>query len=182
MKFLFLIPYITAMAVCSLCLGVMYVSVQQNFRSNANDPQLQLATDIRNSLELGQSPEKWLPGNIDLSGSLSPFVTFYDKNLQPVQSTGFLEGKFPLLPKGIFDFVNQHGEERVSWQPRRDIRMAMIVLAVKAPDIGFVAVGRSLKEVEIRESNLLNMVFVGWLLAMGLIALAAFIRFKYNYH
>ena len=38
MKFISLIPYGTAMVVSSLCLGVLYVAVQQNFRSNANDP------------------------------------------------------------------------------------------------------------------------------------------------
>ena len=180
MKFISLIPYVTAMVISSLCLGVLYVAVQQNFRSNANDPQVQLATDIRNSLELGVSLEKWLPDSVDMATSLAPFVTLYDKKQRPVQSTGLLEGKSPLLPKGIFDFVSRAGEERVSWQPRRNIRMAMIVMAVKSPTVGFVAVGRSLKEVEVRESNLLNIVFLGWVFVLGTIALAAVIKFKYH--
>jgi hypothetical protein len=178
MKFIFFMPYLTAIAVTSLCLGVMYVAEQQNFRSHANDPQVQLATDIRNYLESGQMAEKWLPNNIDLSRSLGLFVTLYDKNERLVHSTGFLEEKTPLLPKGIFDYVNSHGEERVTWQPRHDIRLAMIIVSVKSPAIGFVAVGRSLKEVEARTSNLLHIVFIGWIFATGLIVLSALILFK----
>jgi len=180
MKHSLFIPYVTAMVVCSICFGVVYITVQQNFRSNANDPQVQLATDIRNKLELEQSPGKWLPDSMDLAKSLAPFVTLYDKNGRPIQSTGLLEGKYPIIPRGVFEFVNQHGEERVSWQPRQDIRMAMIVMAVKSPIIGFVAVGRSLKEVELRESNLRNIVFLGWMFAAGIIALAALIKLKYH--
>jgi len=46
-----------------------------------------------------------------------------------------------------------------------------VVEAVNSPQIAFVAVGRSLKEVEKRESTLVTMVLVAWLVCVGVIIL-----------
>jgi hypothetical protein len=43
----------------------------------------------------------------------------------------------------------------------------MVIESVKSSSIGFVAVGRSLKEVEKRESTLVTMVLVAWLVCVG---------------
>jgi hypothetical protein len=95
----------------------------------------------------------------------------YNKNGEPVQSSGFLNGHLPLLPRGVFDYTNEHHEDILTWQPQHGVRMAMVVEALNPPQIGFVTVGRSLREIEKRESNLRTMIAFAWLVCFGIIVL-----------
>src|SRR5262249_5361856 len=113
------------------------------------------------------------------SRSLMPFVTLYDHRQQPLKSSGFLDGKMPHLPAGVYNIALANGDDRVTWQPHPNIRIALIVMRVQWPTVEFVAVGRSLKEVEMREANLFYMTGVAWLICCGLvIMLFAAQRFK----
>ena len=167
----FIAHFAVFMIVTVLC-GLIYVTVQQAHRAGANDPQLQIALDLKNAIETNQSAGKWMPGDsMEISNSLSVFKTLYDKNGEPLQSTGFLQGQPPRLPKGVFDFTMKHKEDVLTWQPRDGVRLAMVIESVNSPSIGFVALGRSLKEVEKRESTLVTMVVVAWLVCVGVILL-----------
>jgi hypothetical protein len=179
MKMAFFFPHAIVMAVTSLLIGLVYVAVQQNYRSMANDPQIQLAYEIRHHLKQGGSAEKLFADSIDLAQSLGVFAVMYDKKYQPIRSSGFLDGKYPQLPAGVFEYVKTHGEERVTWQPRKGIRMAMVVLEAAYPAAGFIALGRSLNEMESREIQLRTMVIMCWFAVMGLIAVAGLIQFRY---
>jgi hypothetical protein len=145
----------------------IYATVQQAHRSAANDPQLQLARDIEARINSGKYFGHLLPDDtIDLSSSLATFVTLYNSNGAPIESTGVLDGKFPQLPSGVFDFAKTNKEDVVTWEPKEGVRIATVLESTKN---GFVAVGRSLTEVEIRESSLIKMVAIGWLACMGVI-------------
>ena len=170
-KISFVSHFAVIMIVTILC-GLIYATVHQSHRSGANDPQLQIARDIKNAIGNDHSLTKWMTDDsIEISTSLSIFKTLYNKNGEPVQSTGFLDGQLPRMPRGVFDFTNKNQEDVLTWQPQRGVRMAMVVEAVRSPVIGFVAVGRSLQEVEKRESNLVTMVLVAWLVCVGIILL-----------
>src|SRR6185295_1226237 len=167
----FITHFGTLMIVTVLC-GLVYVTVQQAHRAGANDPQLQIALDMKNAIETDQSMEKWMHADsIEISASLSVFKTLFDKNGEPLQSTGLLEGQLPRLPKTVLDFTERKKENIVTWQPKRGIRLAMVIESVRSPYVGFVAVGRSLEEVEKRESTLVTMVLVAWLVCAGVILL-----------
>jgi hypothetical protein len=167
----FIAHFAASMVVTVLC-GLIYVTVQQSHRASANDPQLQIALDLKNAVETNQPTAKWMSGDsIEISKSLSVFKTFYNTNGEALQSTGFVDGQLPRMPKGVFDFTTKCGEDVLTWQPRDGVRMAMVVEAVNSPQIAFVAVGRSLKEIEKRESTLVTMVVVAWLVCMGVILL-----------
>ncbi len=167
----FIAHFATLMIVTVLC-GLIYVTVQQSHRTGANDPQLQIALDLKNAIETDHSIVKWMPDDtIEISKSLSVFKTFYSKKGEPVQSTGFLDGQLPRIPKTVLDYTERNQENVITWQPQRSIRLAMVIESVKSPSIGFVAVGRSLKEVEKRESALVTMVVVAWLVCVGVILL-----------
>jgi hypothetical protein len=133
-------------------MGMIYIGVQQNYRSGANDPQVAVALEMAMNIHDGKPVDRWLSDSIHLDRSLLVFATLYNDQARPLRSSGFLHGKYPQLPKGVFDFVRVHGEERVTWQPEIGVRMAMDV--IKSPADGFIAVGRSLKEIEIREEKL----------------------------
>ncbi len=172
MKATFFTSHLTALILVTILCGLVYVTVQQAHRSGANDPQLQIALDIKNAIESNRSLDRWMTNDsIEISRSLSVFKTLYDKNGIPVQSTGLLDGQIPKMPQGVFQFTNQHAEDVFTWQPKGGVRMAVVLEAVDSPQIGFVAVGRSLNEIEKRESNLTTMVLVAWLVCAGLILL-----------
>jgi hypothetical protein len=58
--------------------------------------------------------------------------------------------------------------------------MAMVIISSNASPVGFVAAGRSLQEVEVREHNLITMIFLGWIVCMGLLLLHAGLQFYRN--
>jgi hypothetical protein len=93
----------TTIITAGLC-GLVYLTVQQALRMDANDPQIQMAEDAVSALN-----------------------------------------------GGVLDYMRQHGEERVTWQPEKGVRMATVVVRY---DKGFVLAGRSLREMEIQISNI----------------------------
>jgi hypothetical protein len=164
----FLTHFAAAIIVTGIFLTI-YATVQQAHRSGANDPQLQLARDIDAKLSSNKPFDQLLPNDsIDISNSLGNFVTIYNSNGTPFQSTGMLDNKLPQLPAGVFDFTRNNKEDVFTWQPREGVRVATVL---EATPNGFVAVGRSLQEVEAREANLVNIVIIAWVVCMGVILL-----------
>src|SRR5690242_2912968 len=108
------LSFLTHFAAAIIITGIMvtiYASVQQAHRSAANDPQLQLARDIDKKIQKARPFYQLLPDDtIDISQSLSTFVTLYDWKGEPMQSTGLLDGKLPKLPPGVFDFTRSNKE------------------------------------------------------------------------
>jgi hypothetical protein len=170
----------------------LYAIPQQVLRQGANDPQLQLAGDLVARLEQGVAPAEAVPaGQVDMARSLSPFVIVYDDRGKMLASQAQLDGSAPAPPDGVFAYVRQNGEERVSWQPRlrsastRDgkaavdgslgahrghgLRIAAVVQRVGGAHPGFVLAGRSLEQVEEREAQVEQMAGVAWIAMLGLI-------------
>ena len=166
--------YLPAMAVITVIFGVIYATVQQGYRTGANDPQLQMARDIKTRLSEGRPVDIFFTDTVDISQSLATVAVLYDADGKPLLSSGYLNGKMLQLPAGVFDYVKTHNEDDITWQPRAGVRMAIVV--VSSPG-GFIAVGRSLQEVEIREHDLVIMVFMGWIICIGLLLVFAAVQF-----
>src|SRR5580765_2412627 len=156
------IPYLALAMIVTVIMGLIYLTVQQNYRSGADDPQLQIARDMHDRLERGASVQQYMNDTVTLEKGLGVFAMLYDTKGEPVQSSGFLNGKFPRIRKGVLDFVRMNKEERVTWQPKPGVRIAAVVMHTNLPSIGYILVGRSLKEIEIREHNLMATVFICW--------------------
>lgn len=162
----------------------LYAIPQQVLRQGLNDPQIQMAetlTAVLNKFGVsdGLAERAVLPSNngskVDMAQSLAPFLIVYDDAGKPLGSTGVLNGSVPAPPKGVFDFVRTHGEERVSWQPilssGHAVRIAAVIERVNGPQPGFVLAGRNMREVEARESQVAKMAGLAWLGMLGLIAI-----------
>ncbi len=154
----------------------LYSIPQQVLRQGLNDPQIQLADDLTARLEQGAAPAEAVPaGFVDMARSLAPFVIVYDEQGRPLASQALLNGAVPSPPQGVFDYVRQHGQERVSWQPVlgnvRGVRIASIVQRVAGAHPGFVLAGRNMREVEAREEQVGHMAGLAWLGMLGLIML-----------
>lgn len=159
--------HLSVMVIITIVMALIYASVQQTYRSNANDPQVQLAHDLRDRLQKGESLA--FDDTVDLGSSLSIFKETYDRDGSPLQSTAFINGRIPRLPKGVFEYARANGEHWVTWQPQSGVRMATGIVRVDAAPVAYLAVGRSLKEVEERISNLTKMVFIGWILCIAVV-------------
>jgi hypothetical protein len=171
--------HLAVMAVLTIVTGMIYASVQQSYRSNANDPQIQIARDIAGKIKDGLSFEKIFPGDsVDISESLGVFALLYDSVGRPLRYSGFLDNKPAQLPSGVFEYARIHREDWITWQPRQGIRMAMVVVRTNRSPFCYVAVGRSLKEVEIRVQKLSEMVLICWLLCMLIIGILAAFQFR----
>lgn len=140
--------------------GLIYAVIQQDIRQSANDPQIEIAEDAARELDNGKTAKEFdIKEKIDIAKSLATFTIVYDKEGKPLASSGALASTVPSLPQGVFDVTKAKGQDRVTWQPRSDVRSALVVVPYKE---GFVAVGRSLREVEARENNLLIIAMIFW--------------------
>lgn len=154
MKLFFIAKFFIPLAfITTLLCGLVYVSSQQILRQSANDPQIQIAEDLVLHLDMGESPENLVGSHkIDISRSLSTFVILYAISGKDILSTGDLNNKTPSLPVGVLNQARSTGENRLTWQPTEGVRIASVVVPYKN---GYVLVGRSLREVEKREDQLL---------------------------
>lgn len=163
--------------VATLMSGLVYLTVQQSFRSGANDPQIQISEDISVALANGAQATQLNQSNkVDIAKSLASYIIIYDDQGNPVASTGVLDNGVPKPPSGVFDYVRSHGEDRITWQPKSGVRSAIVVRQYTAGNTsGFILVGRSLREVEKRTAVLGWHVLAGWLSSLFIIlgALAA---------
>ena len=155
-----------AAAATVICLFVN-LAVQQSFRTSADDPQIQLAEDTATGqmVEPQRQPREGLPA-VDIGSSLASWVAVYDDTGRPVVSSGRLHGIMPELPPGIFDYVREHGLDRVTWKPEAGLRIALIVVRTDGANPHFVASGRSLRETERRIDSLNLISLLGWVGAL----------------
>jgi hypothetical protein len=162
-----------AIVITMLC-GIAYVIMQQNYRMNANDPQIQIAHDVILNIEAGSDPKSIDDlTKIEMAKSLSPFVIVYDKDKKVIANESTLNGESFLPPANTLDnvgkkynyfiFTQPINENRFTWQPQKDVRIAAVLVKY---DNGYVLAGRNMKEIETRIINLGIMTLIGWVTAL----------------
>jgi len=159
--------------------GLLYAAVQQDLRQSANDPQIQMAEDTAAKLADGQQVQNVVPSEkVDIANSLAPYIIIFDATGKPIASSVQLDDQTPTIPSGVFDYVRQNGEDRITWQPQSGVRSAIVVTQFKGPNSGFVLAGRSLREVEIREDDIMHLILLGWIAILLVTLLATAILFR----
>lgn len=164
--------FLPAAVLATLACGLIYVEVQQDLRSGANDPQYQLAQDTAASLNAGATPASLVSAAapVDPSASLAPFVLVFDSNHAVLAGDATLDGGSPVPPHGVLDAARPGSPNAVTWQPRRGVRIAAVVVAWNG---GVVLAGRSLLRVEEQEANAELLAGAAWLVAMAALAMAS---------
>jgi hypothetical protein len=165
--FLAWLPLAAGLSGVCLLIGL---AVQQDLRQSFNDPQVQIAEDAAISFKQGSTTTAILKNYppIDISKSLSAWVAFYNQHGEPLGTSGRLEGVQPIIPQGVFNAAATNngkstqidGQNRITWQPKEGVRVALVVLKT---DSGFVASGRNMSELEIREGSVNMLVFFAWI-------------------
>jgi len=166
----FLWPSVT---IATLVCLIPAVALQQELRQAADDPQHQLAEDAVGALQTGASPSAVVGvGSVDIAASLAPFVTVFDTGGLVIATSGQLDGAAPHPPAGVLDTARTSGFDRVTWQPRGGVRVALVVLPWTG---GTVLAGRSLRRVEQVESAIERIVALGWLGTLAVVGVAALV-------
>jgi len=163
---------VTITAFCALT----YATVQQSYRQNANDPQIQMAEDAAYALDHGKTIEDVVHDEvIDIDRSLVSFYLIFNSSEQPVSGSGVLNNSLQTVPDGVLDFAKERGENRITWQPQPGTRIATVIIPYKD---GYVLAGRNMREVESREAQLTTFAGITW--ALALLATLAVIAFGGN--
>lgn len=163
-----------AVAFAGLCV-VVYATVQQNYRQTANDPQIQLAEDTAVALGQGVDPTAVVGTyKIDMAKSQSSFAIIYDANGKVLATNGALNGQTPALPSGVLNYTKVHSQDRITWQPQPSSRFALVIQSFSGKNSGFIGVGRSLRDTEIREGRLWDMVLIALFGGLAAIYVVAF--------
>lgn len=148
---------------------LIYTLVQQDLRQTANDPQIQMAEDTAARLAAGTAVDSLIPSvRVNIAASLASFLIVYDRNGKVIASSATLDGTTPSLPSGVLSSARTSGEDRITWEPRSGVRIAAVVVPVRSG--GSVLAGRSLREVELRESDLLGATALAWVFSLGAVA------------
>jgi sensor histidine kinase regulating citrate/malate metabolism len=166
--------YFTITALVTVIMLLIYATVQQTYRTGVNDPQIQIAREVSSKLEQGRSIESEMASEpFNISHSLSPFIVLYDTQGKALRSNAYLDGKMPQVPLGVFAAFKNDVEHRITWQPRKGVRMAMVIVKTNASPVQFVASGRSMEEVEDRTEQMRSMVFFAWVICLVIISISA---------
>ena len=154
-------------AVTLLCL-LMYLSLQQMYRNNLNDPQIQVSQEVKEALDAGTAPKDLIsPGSqINIEDSLSTFLIVYGKDKKPIAATGRLEDKVPVLSEDIFMRVDKNGEVRTTWEPKNKVHIASVI---QKSNEYYILVGRSMKEIENRILVLGIQILIAWVATLILV-------------
>jgi hypothetical protein len=129
-----------------------YIVAQQLIRLGADNLPVTFAIETSIKLEKGQNPADSVPvETIDILKSLETFVMIFDKDKNLIATSAMMGSESPVYPKGVLDFVEKAGENRVTWQPvagpPRESSHRFATVALKSGNYYIVA-GRSLKEPE----------------------------------
>jgi hypothetical protein len=160
-----LIAWIPLAALAVLSSGMVYLTVQQGYRSSANDPQLAMATDAANALNNGADPQSVVPATkTDIATSLAPYLAIYDSSPQLVASSATQHGQPLDVPVGVFASAKPGSPNLVTWQTTTGERSAIVVMTYSN---GYVLAGRSLRPTEDREDQLLQQVEAACLVTLA---------------
>lgn len=86
--------------------GAAYVLVQQVYRTDLDDPQIQIVEDAATRLNAGAVPADIVAHGtplVDIRNSLAPWVAVYDAIGHALEASGQLDNASPKLPPGVFD-------------------------------------------------------------------------------
>ncbi|HZT92648.1 MAG TPA: hypothetical protein VFA05_11475 [Gaiellaceae bacterium] len=158
---------VTVLIVLAIVFGTIYAVAQHVLRSDANDPQIELAEQDA-AAGVGAAASRVGGARVDLRTSLAPFELVFSPSRRLLASSGRLDGRPPRLPGGV---LAGSRERRFTWQPAAGVRLAAVVAPARGG--GWVLVARSLREVEKREHDVLVVAVAGFVASLVVAAAGA---------
>ena len=145
--------------------SIVYLTSQQSLRLGANGLPSQLAVETSIKLKEGQIVKSVIPvQKVDISKSLNTFVMIFDKNKNLIDTSGIMGESMPKYPEGVLDNVDKNGENRVTWQPKTELRFATV--AIKFNN-GYIVAAQPLFETEKLIESIGNVILLAWIACTG---------------
>jgi hypothetical protein len=138
-----------------------------------------MAEDAAYTLSQGE-PANYViaTSKVEMSRSLAAFIIFCDEARKAVALSGFVHGQIPSPPAGVFDYVKRNGQDRITWEPENGVRIAAVFERYEGSISGFLVAGRSLREIEKRESQVEMITGIAmlatWVLALIVVVFCKF--------
>ncbi|WP_427131998.1 hypothetical protein [Pseudarthrobacter sp. S9] len=154
--------WVTAGLIITILCGMFYAVQQQTVRRSANtEPAAAVERELQ-LIDFGSHASA--EPALELNQNSGPFVIVYSADNTAETGTAVLDGTLPAMPDGVLDFARTHGLDRITWQPRPDLRMALVI----KPAAGGKAVvgGQSLTPFEDRDRQSLLFTVLGWLASL----------------
>jgi hypothetical protein len=159
-----IVIWLPLMVTITLICGLVYLISQQTIRLSANNQQVEIAKDYANLLTNGIDVQNLLPKRkIDLANNLNTFVIIFNDKGNVLFSSAILDNQTPTPPISVLDNVRSIGETRITWQPKINVRSAIVIDRFEGLHPGFILVGKSLKETESLEDKILNLTALAWI-------------------
>ncbi len=158
--------FVVLLALFTVIFGTVMIAVQQSYRTNANDPQVEVTGQVAEVMNQNVPLDAIVSDadQIEMDKSLSLFVMIFDKDKKLAGSSAVIDGQPPTPPDGTFEVAKKEGENRFTWEPKKGVRVAAVLKSVG--DKGYVLAGRSLKEIEMREQDLYVLILIGWIISI----------------
>jgi hypothetical protein len=156
-----------------------YVIAQNILRSEADDPQIQMAEEVSFLLNHNAPMGPLVPEiGVELSESLKTFIQIYDEKGSLLDGNATMNGISPKIPKDVLSYAKEHEENRLTWRLESGVRIAAVISHYGGQNPGYAVAGRSLRETENRIGGIGKLCFFFWL-GMMLFA-CAFYRFFFG--
>ncbi|MDB5189365.1 MAG: hypothetical protein JWL82_322 [Parcubacteria group bacterium] len=158
--------------IATIILAISYINDQQNIRLAANEPQEYVARDaVLRVIASGALPTGYSAA-IPIESDPAAYLVFFDATGTAVAGTGLLHNAPPVLPPGVLAAAKKNGINRITWQPEKGVRQALVILPAGE---GFVMSGRSLTYAEEQEKALMQRALMGWLGTMVAVIIVSII-------
>lgn len=148
-------------------------------RSSVDETPAQIAVNISDAIKAGTPVAELIPANAqsDLATEFAPFVILYDGTGTPISSTAILEKSIPIISKNTLEKSKKTGESRITWEPKKDVRLAIVIKPFPGEESGYILSGKSLHEADIRIKSLCNIATTGTIATLILSLFFAFAIF-----
>lgn len=161
-------------AITVIC-ALVYFLAWQALRMQANDPQVEISEELSKAVMEVEDPAQFdPPQKLDISKSLSAYWIVYSQDGKALAGNGQINNSLPEVPVKLLEASNAKKESRVTWQPSGGAdRQALVIRPYEGVSKGYVAAGRSLRELDFRLKNLMVLTTLGWIVAMAASLLAS---------
>ncbi|WP_223692789.1 hypothetical protein [Leifsonia poae] len=147
-------PWLVGAFVMTVAVAAIYVGLQQLNRSSADDAGQRLASEVASAGAPAGGEAR-----VDLARSLQPFFVIYDRAARAVAGDAYLDGRLAEVPSGVIATAFANGSDRVTWQPRPGIRLAVVA---QRSGGRVILAGQSLRPVEARIDRVGAALLGGW--------------------
>lgn len=129
----------------TVLLGGVYALNLQTLRLGTNEDLERIVSDISLADDLAIAQSQFSQ-KTDIERSLSPAVILMDDSQKLISSEASLGNENISPPNGALDYAKKNGENRITWQPQDNIRLATVIKYRSGT--GYIIAVRNLREVE----------------------------------